>query len=452
MVHTLRGDVHPGFGDSHLHLDWMARAATGVDLGGATTRRDVLQRIAAHADRAAPGAWVTGSGWCNDEWTDDPRMLTRSELDDAAGGRPVLLTRKDGHSACLSSAALATIGITRDSPTPPGGVIDHERGELTGMLRERACDLAVQAVPPPSDADFDTALAAVLDRLARAGLTSVHTMDGARLFRSLQRLHRAARLPIRVVWNLPVDLLGEAERLGVSSGFGDDMLRIWGVKLFLDGSLGSRTAEMLNGEGVAVTTQADLSAIVSRCAAAHLNVCLHAIGDGAVRRALDALEPARGAWSMWRPRVEHAQCVDQRDLPRFASLGVIASMQPVHAVSDRALADGEWAGRTGDAYAWGALHRAGATLAFGSDAPVDDPSPLLGLDAAVGWRARARWHPELALDREDAIRAYTYGVAYAAGMEETLGDLRTGMLADLTVIEHGAVTATVVGGRVVAAL
>jgi predicted amidohydrolase YtcJ len=448
-VHHLRGRAHPGLGDAHLHLGWMAESARGVDLVGAASRREALARVAAFASGQSSGAWITGSGWCNDDWDDDPRTLTRQELDTAAGGRPVVLTRKDGHSACLSSAALVAAGFTRDTADAPGGVVDRDgNGDLTGMVRENSCNRAQAAVPPPSDTDLDAALASVLDSLARKGLTAVHAMDQPSLFRSLQRLHRAGRLPVRVVWNMPVGHLAAAEALGVTSGLGDMWLRVWGVKAFLDGSLGSRTAEMLDGTGVAVTTQDELVDMVTRCAAAHLNVCLHAIGDGAVRRALDALEPLREAWSLWRPRVEHAQCVDPADVPRFAAIGVVASMQPSHAVSDRVVADALWPGRTAHAYAWGALQGSGATLAFGSDAPVEDPSPLLGIDAATSWRSRAGWHPDLALTRAAAIRAYSHGVAYAAGMETHVGALRAGMLCDLTVIDRDEVEATIVGGRV----
>ncbi len=365
-VHTMRGRAHPGFGDAHLHLEWLARAAMGVDLTGARSRREVLDRVAAFARTQATTSVVSGHGWCNDDWSEDARMLTRQELDAAGAGRVVVLGRKDGHSACLSSAALAAVGFTRETPDPAGGVIDRDgAGELTGMVREQAWNLVQGRAPQPSDADLDAALAAVLDDLARNGLTAVHTMDRPPLFRSLQRLHRQRGLPIRVVWNLPVDRLAAAEAMGLASGFGDRWLRVWGVKVFLDGSLGSRTAEMLDGSGVAVTPQDELVDIVQRCAAAQLNVCIHAIGDGAVRRALDALEPARGAWRLWRPRIEHAQCVDPSDIPRFARIGVIASMQPAHAVSDRAVADAQWRGRTAHSYAWGALQQSGAMLAFG---------------------------------------------------------------------------------------
>jgi predicted amidohydrolase YtcJ len=220
------------------------------------------------------------------------------------------------------------------------------------------------------------------------------------------------------------------------------------VKAFLDGSLGSRTAEMLDGSGTARLQQADLVDVVERCARAELNVCLHAIGDGAVRRALDALSRRRSAWPFWRPRIEHAQCVDPKDVLRFARLGVIASMQPIHAVADRELADRIWPSVTAHSYAWRALERAGARLAFGSDAPVESADPMLGIDAATAWRRRARWHPELAVTRASALRAYTSGAAYAVGMEADLGSLRAGKLCDMTVVDDGRVTATIVGGMV----
>jgi len=249
---------------------------------------------------------------------------------------------------------------------------------------------------------------------------------------------------------VPEAELAAALAMGVRSGFGDKRLRVWGMKSFLDGSLGSRTAEMLDGSGVSGIPQDDLVELVRQCAAAELNVCLHAIGDAAVRRALDALQPFRRAWRLWRPRLEHAQCVHRDDVPRFAAIGVIASMQPLHAVSDREMVEEMWPGRAEASYAWGALARAGAVLAFGSDAPVESAAPLLGIDAATGWRRRNRWYPELALSRSAAVRAYSHGVAYAAGMERLTGHLRPGLQCDLTIVDGTRVVATVVGGKVVA--
>jgi predicted amidohydrolase YtcJ len=315
------------------------------------------------------------------------------------------------------------------------------------MLRELAMHLVEDLPPPPSDGELDAAMSRALAALVRLGLTGAHAMDSARGFRSLQRLHANGKLPLRVTYNLPLADLKYAERIGVRSGWGDAWLRFWGVKAFLDGSLGSRTAEMLDGSGTARLSEADLVGMIERCVHAELNVCLHAIGDGAVRRALDALVPHARAWSHWRPRIEHAQCADPSDQKRFARAGAIASMQPIHAVADRDLADANWPHVTGSAYAWRALENAGARLAFGSDAPVESADPLLGIEAATVWRRRARWHPELAVTASSALRAYTSGAAYAAGMEDQVGVLKPGWLCDMTAVDGGKVAATVVGGK-----
>jgi predicted amidohydrolase YtcJ len=446
-VVEVRGRVLPGLHDAHLHLGWLAQRRLGVDLEGARSRAEALARIRRFAERLPRGSWVLGRGWYNDAWS-EPGFPSRWDLDEAAGGRPALMVRKDGHSAWVSSAALAAAGIANGTPDPEGGVIDRDaEGEPCGILRESAIEMVRRVMPEPSEAALDQGLLSALHDLARRGLTSVQSMDRASDFAALQRLHRDGRLPIRVIYNLPYADLGHAVRLGIRSGWGDDRLRIWGVKAFLDGSLGSRTAEMLDGSGVPTLEQGEAVELARRCAQAGLNVVWHAIGDRAVRRALDALEPLAGAHRFWRPRIEHAQCVDPADMPRFKSAGVIASMQPIHAVSDRELADREWGTRTSYAYAWRALLRAGARLAFGSDAPVETADPLAGIDAATGWRRRAGWHPELAITPGAALRAYTQGPAYAAGIEDRAGRLRPGMWCDLTVVDGGRVTATIVGGE-----
>ena len=447
-VVRLSGEAWPGLGDAHLHLEGMAERRLSVELTGVPSKDAALRRVAERARSTSRGGWIEGGGWYNDAWP-ETAFPTRRDLDRVASGRPIFLRRKDGHSAWVSSEALRRAGIDHATPDPAGGVIDRDPdGEPTGILRETAMQLVDVHIPHPSEADLDAGMAKTLAALARLGLTGVHTMDSARQFASLQRLHAKRPLPVRVTYNLPLADLEHAARLGVRSGWGDGRLRIWGVKAFLDGSLGSRTAEMLDGTGTARLTDADLKAMIERCVRAELNVCLHAIGDGAVRRALNALEPHRNAWAQWRPRIEHAQCVDPADMPRFASIGVIASMQPIHAVADRELADHHWPRHTAQSYAWGALHRAGAMLAFGSDAPVETADPLAGIDAATAWRRRAAWHPELAISRAAAMRAYSANVAYAAGMEKETGALRAGLQCDLTVVDSGRVVATVVGGRV----
>jgi predicted amidohydrolase YtcJ len=447
-VVRLHGRAWPGLVDAHIHLEGLAERYLVVELGGARSRHAALERVKRWAAAQRKDGWVVGGGWYNDAWS-DPAFPTRRDLDSATGGRPVYLRRKDGHSAWASSAALGLAGIDRSTPDPPGGCIDRdEKGEPTGILRETAMQLVANLVPVAGDSELDAAMSRAVDALCALGLTAVHSMDNARGFGSLQRLHARGRLPLRVTYNLPLADLAHAERIGVRSGWGDGMLRIWGVKAFLDGSLGSRTAEMLDGSGTARLLQPELEDMIARCARAELNVCLHAIGDRAVRRALDALAPRRGAWKVWRPRIEHAQCVNPRDMPRFARYGVIASMQPVHAVADRELADGNWPRVTQNAYAWGALARAGAQLVFGSDAPVETADPLAGIDAATDWRKRAGWHPGLSITRAAAVRAYTSSAAYAVGMEKEVGSLRAGKQCDMTVVDDQGVAATVVAGRV----
>jgi predicted amidohydrolase YtcJ len=447
-VVRLHGTAWPGLTDSHIHLEHLADGKLSLDLGGARDRAEALARVREWAKPLPKDGWVSGFGWYNDPWP-DAAFPNRRHLDAVAGGRPVYLQRKDGHSAWVSSAALRAAGIDRTTEDPPGGVIDRDSaGEPTGILRETAIHLVVNVMPVSSDADLDAAMTRVLADLARFGLTSVHSMDSSRTLSSLQRIRARGPLPVRVSYNLPLKDLPHAERMGVRSGWGDQWLRFWGVKAFLDGSLGSRTAEMLDGSGTARLAQPELIDMIERCARAELNVCLHAIGDGAVRRALDALTPHRNAWSRWRPRIEHAQCVHPKDMTRMAKLGVIASMQPIHAVADRELADAQWPAVTANAYAWRALERAGVRLAFGSDAPVEMADPLAGIEAATTWRRAARWHPELALTRASALRAYTSGAAYAAGMEDEAGSLRPSKVCDMTVVEDGHVVATIAGGRV----
>ena len=447
-VVRLRGEAWPGLIDSHIHLEGLADAKLTLGLSGATSLTEVLDRVKAWSKLLPKKAWVVGAGWYNDMWS-DPAFPTREQLDGVVGGRPAYLRRKDGHSAWVSSEGLRIAGIDRSTEDPPGGMIDRDAaGEPTGILRELAMQLVWRKLPRETDPDFDAAMTKVLDDLSRVGLVAVHSMDSARGFASLQRLRAKGELPVRVTYNIPVADLPYAERIGMRSGWGDPSLRVWGVKAFLDGSLGSRTAEMLDGSGTARLGQSDLEDVIRRCAKAELNVCLHAIGDSAVRRALDALAPHKNSWASWRPRIEHAQCVHPRDMPRMARIGVIASMQPIHAVADRELADAQWPQVAQNAYAWRALERAGVRLAFGSDAPVETPDPLAGIEAATTWRRKTKWHPELALTQASALRAYTSGAAYAAGMEDELGALRPGKLCDMTVVENGRVSATVAGGRV----
>jgi predicted amidohydrolase YtcJ len=444
----LEGRALPGLGDAHIHLDELVLLRVGLDLHGTRSRQEVLDAVRTASLSLPPAAWIVGRGWNYHEWP-QPQLPSRHDLDEAGGGRPVLLASKDEHSVWVSSAALQLAEITKETADPVDGVIDRElEGEPSGILRE-AWQLFAGMLPRPGRAEYQRLLAAVLSELARLGLCTLHTMDPSETLFALECLREDGALPLRIVVNLPVANLGAAQQLGIRTGWGNGRLRVWGIKAFMDGSLGSRTAEMLAGSGVARILDPALEDLIQRCIAAELNLCLHAIGDGAVHRALVALERHAGAWSRWRPRIEHAQCVDPSDVPRFLRAGAIASMQPIHAIADRTMADSVWGDAAGNAYAWGRLAKAGVPLAFGSDAPVESPDPLLGLDAATGWRSRVGWYPELSLSAADALDAYTLGIAFAAGMEQECGRLAPGYRCDLTVVRGDQVVATVVDGELV---
>lgn len=448
-VISLRGRALPGLTDSHVHLGVMARNRLRLHLGGATDRDAALLGVFQRAMTLPDDAWLVGHHLDDSTWPDSV-SLTRDDLDMAAAGRPVFIQRRDGHSAWVSSAALAAAQLTAATPDPSGGVVDRDRdGEPTGVVRESAAERVWARIPDPGLPELVGSLREVVQELAQLGLTGVHSIHTPEDHALLGQLLQAGRLPLRVSGCLPVESLADLVADGVSSGHGNDRLRIWGIKVFLDGSLGSGTAEMLDGTGVVVTDADALRTTLERAHAARLNVAMHAIGDGAVRRALDVLGEMSPSWPMWRPRIEHAQCVHSADVHRFAGIGVIASMQPIHAVSDREIAALRWPGRTGDAYAWRTLHDAGAVLAFGSDAPIDSPDPLVGLRAATTWRAEAAWHPELAVAETTAVTAYSRGAAYAVGMEDRVGSLCPGQWCDLTIVDGDQVVATVVAGEVI---
>ncbi len=443
----LEGRVLPGLGDSHLHLHELVRLHIDLDLSRTRTVTELLRRVAARAGRLGPQDWVVGSGWSG-RLFGDGSVPSRQALDRAAGGRPVALLSQDEHSVWASTRALQLAGIPWQRPDPHPMVVDRDRdGEPSGVVREGG-PAFLRLVPRPDGPAYERVLERVLQHLAALGLCSVHSMDPPETYFALQRLRARGRLPLRVTYNLPADLMEDAGRLGLRQGVGDSWLRVYGVKAFVDGSLGSGTAEMRGGGGVARLSDGDLRDLVELSIRTELNLCLHAIGDMAVHRALLALRAGVGSWPGWRPRIEHAQLVDPSDVALFREVGAVASMQPLHAPADREMADRLWAGLTGNAYAWGRLARAGVRLAFGSDAPVDSADPMLGLEAATGWRSRAGWHPELALTKREALRAYTAGVAFAGGVERHEGRLRPGYRCDLTVVRDSRVVATVVGGVV----
>ena len=437
--------VTPGLVDAHLHLLAWARSLDEVALAGAASRREALGRVA-HFLAAEPGAGpVSGRGWDANAWSEPPE---RASLDAVSGERPVLLHSKDYHTLWVNSAALREAGVTGATPDPDGGRIERDAaGEPTGVVREHAVRLF-------AGLEARAARGSDLERLARAarrlhghGVTMVHDFEGIETLRLLRALTRAPGLPrLRVVAHLPHAGIEAALVLGLESGVGDDLFRYGAVKLFADGTLGSHTAALLEPyEGTAETGMdlvppPELARAVAQAAAGGLSVAIHAIGDRAVRSALDAIEASAGTLAKLAlpPRIEHVQLLDPADRPRFAQLGVWASLQPSHCVADIEIAERGWGARTGRSYPWRSLLEAGASLAFGSDAPVEAPVPALGLHAAltrqrVDGTPAGGFTPGERIDLDEALRAYTVGGAALAGRSAGLGRIAPGCAADLVV-------------------
>jgi hypothetical protein len=437
--------VTPGLVDSHLHLLAWARSRDEVALAGAASRREALERVQRFLV-AEPGAGpVRGRGWDANDWSEPPE---RASLDAVSGGRPVLLHSKDYHALWVNSAALREAGVTKATPDPDGGRIERDAaGEPTGIVREHAVRLfAALEARAVRGSDLER-LERAARRLHGLGVTMVHDFEGLEALRLLRTFARGPGSPrLRVVAHLPHAALESALALGLESGVGDDRLRYGGVKLFADGTLGSRTAALLEPyEGSAETGMdlappAELARAAAHAAAGGLSVAIHAIGDRAVRSALDAIEASAGplARVALPPRIEHVQLLHPDDRPRFARLGAWASVQPAHCVADIELAERGWGARTARSYPWRSLLEAGACVAFGSDAPVEDPVPALGLHAALT-RQRPDGTPpggfvpgeRLGLDQ--ALRAYTAAGAALAGRPAALGRIAPGCPADLVV-------------------
>ncbi len=430
--------VVPGFTDSHVHFPTWALAQRQVRLEGAASLEGAVARVSEAVGAVPEGRWLRGLGWRSGDWA-PPDEPTKEALDAVTGEVPAALWAKDYHSLWLNSAALARAGGGLDAE---GGVVERDgRGEPTGVLREESAWRFRDRYARPTDDELVDAMRAGIRLASSRGVTAVHDKDGwLGALRLWQRLAAEGPLRLRVWQSLPHDSLGELESLGLRSGFGDPTLRVGYLKVFMDGTLGSGTALLLDGSGVEITSREELEAIVRRAAAAGFPVSVHAIGDAANRAALDAFEATRDAWGPagLRQRIEHAQLLAAEDLPRFAELGVAASVQFSHAPSDRDLADRLWAGRTDGAYAFRSLLESGARLANGSDAPIEELDPLAGIRAGVlrTLDGRPAWHPEQALTAEQALIATTVTPAWLTGEERRRGKLLPGYLADLVVLDR----------------
>jgi len=465
--------VLPGLTDSHIHLSWYALGLHQLDLSTAASLDEMLALVARRASETPAGEWIVGRGWDQERWP-DLRFPTRADLDRAAPAHPVLLRAKSYHALAANGAALSLAGIEANTPDPPGGRIGRDAdGEPDGMLYEKSAMTMVSGlVPPPGPEEMDAALREAIPGLWRCGLTSLHDVDSIPAFAAYQRLHARGELGVRVIKYLPVATLDSALALGLRAGLGDDWLRVGGVKVFADGALGSRTASLLapyvgepDNVGVLTIEEETLERIARGAAAGGLPLAVHAIGDRANRMVLDVLE--RLGPGPLRHRIEHVQLLHPDDVGRLAARGVVGSMQPIHATQDFEMADRYWGDRCATAYAWRSLLDAGTVLAFGSDCPVEDPNPFLGIHAAVtrrrldGAPGPDGWQPQQRLTVAEAVKGYTLGAAWAAGLEDRAGSLAPGKLADLVVLDRDVfvedsqaiagteVVATVIAGRFV---
>jgi hypothetical protein len=450
--------VLPGLSDSHVHFPTWSLAQGQVRLEGVSSLDEALRRVADGASRLPPGAWLRGLGWRDADWAEAP---TRWALDRAVPGIPVALMARDYHSLWVSSAGLERAGGDLEVP---GGVVERdEHGEPTGILRETAAWAFRDRHAAASTEELIEACRTGLSIAASRGVTAIHDKDGwLGSLEIFQRLREGDELTLRVWQSLPAERLPLIRELGLRSGFGDELLRAGYLKVFMDGTLGSATAHLLDGSGVEITSSEGLGEIVLEAAAAGWPVGVHAIGDAANRQALDAFEATAHAWQPLglRQRIEHTQLLHPDDVHRFAKIGVTASVQFSHAPSDRELVDRLWEGNEG-AYAFRSLLDAGTLLANGSDAPVEELDPLQGLVAGVlrTLDERPPWHPGQAVTVQEALHALTVAPAWLAQDEQRRGRLVPGLLADLVVLDRDPlgcapeelpeirVLATMVGGH-----
>jgi len=452
--------VIPGLIDAHAHVMGLGRALRSLDLVGTQSPEAIAEMVRETAAARPEGSWVTGRGWDQNDWP-SKEFPTHDVLDRAAPDHPVWLTRVDGHAGWANARAMELAGVGRDTPDPEGGrIVRDAAGEPSGVFVDNAQALMARAIPTADPAEREARLAAAQARILEVGLTGVHDMGVSQPELELyRRWAEAGRLAFRAVAYLGSDreTLDWWEGGEWTAPPGDHpRLVVRGVKLYADGALGSRGAALFapyaddpGNVGLLLTPPDTLKALVARALERNLQPAIHAIGDRGNREALDAfeaglggLQPHSGGDARPRPRIEHAQVVALEDIPRFAELGAIASVQPTHATSDMYWAeDRVGPERIQGAYAWRRLRDTGARLACGSDFPVEDANPFHGLYAAVtrqdqkGW-PEGGWRPGERMTREEALACFTIGAAHAAFMENEVGSLSVGKRADFLVLDR----------------
>jgi predicted amidohydrolase YtcJ len=467
--------VMPGFNDAHVHLGSGGFEKLNVNLIGCKSLDDMKQRIAARVKTAAPDEWIIGRGWDHTLWQEQ-KTPTRADIDSVTGNHPAIFNRVDGHIAIANSAALKAAGITAQSADPHGGKIDHDdKGEPTGILRETAMGAVADKIPHPTMAQRRRAAELALADAAQWGITSAQDNSDWEDFLTYEQMEKEGKLTLRIAEWLPFDAdTVQLQRMRQHHAQEDPMLHTTMLKGFMDGSLGSRTAAMLapydddpKNAGIPRYEQDKLNEMAAERAGDKFQLGFHAIGDRGARMALDAFAYAiqKSGNKNLRFRIEHDQVIAPEDFKKYKDLGVIASVQPNHLLTDMNWAESHIGpARAKHSYPWKEFEDNHVTLAFGTDYPVEPITPFRGLYAAVTRKNEAgnkEYYPEQKLSIDHAIYAYTVGAAYAEFAEDKKGILMPGMLADLVVLDrditkvppadilHTRVLRTVVGGKTV---
>lgn len=440
--------VLPGMHDAHIHTAGIARSLVAVDLRGARSLQDALERVREHAELLPPGSWIFGGRWDSNKW-ERPVQPTAADLDTVSGDHPIALSTIDGHTMWANSEALRRAGIDARWPDPPGGMAVRDAdGNPTGILREAAQDPIGEIAAGPDAGDLRQLLLAAQTHLLSVGLTAVTDLNGEEARAAYLAIKDAGELAIRVVKAVPMEALQSAIAEGRRTGDGDDWFRVGPVKLFSDGALGSRTCHMSRGfaddpsnRGMEVMTHQQLYAAAHAAVTAGIAVAVHAIGDQANHVVLDVFEQIRRETGSTLPlSIEHTQFLQPGDVARLRTWDVTASMQPTHCTSDIDLVRALLPEHDLVAYGWRSVLDSGAALAFGSDAPVEEANPFHGIHAAVT-RQRADntpdggFQPAERVTVAEAIAGYTTGPAKLTGAADHRGTLAAGMLADFIAVD-----------------
>jgi len=441
----------PGLVDAHAHLYSQGFLALSLDLAGTPSLEETVKKIAAYANSNPRTPWILGRGWNQVLWT-VKEFPTASDIDPVVSDRPVWLGRIDGHAGWANTRALEIAGIGDETADPIGGkIVRDDNGKATGILIDKAMSLIEPHIPAPAKDEIRATYLKAIESLVALGMTGMHDA-GISIVEAevLIALADDSALNMRVYAMLSnsganLDAMGEPLK-----GYGNDRLDIQSVKLYSDGALGSRGAAMIEpysddaeNRGLPFYTQDELDGFVQKANSMGFQVGIHAIGDLGNRMALDAFEKAQGGeQSPLRNRIEHSQIIALEDIPRFAELGVIAAMQPIHATSDMNMAEDRLGpDRILGGYAWRRLLDSGAIIASGSDFPVEKANPFLGLYAAVTRKdtaglPAAGWYAEQALTRAEALHSFTLAAAFAAHQEDRLGSLEAGKWADFIIVDR----------------